>query len=301
MITRWYLRLSLLGLTLAAPRMAHSQCPEPCLIAVRRLRLDSLAGPVETYYSTGSQARAIQDQALLRKAERFFADSLRLETGIHLALLNEADWKRVSDHPYGLPHVSREDRVAFLPATDDGVITRDFMRLERMLSDTVRAKMTREGVTFAEFALSMTDVIGLHELGHTYVTSYGIKPHTRWFNEFLASYFAFVFLQSTHPQQARLIEAMIEARFEQPPPAHTSLDDFEKFYGRTMPPENINWYQAVFMQQIIEVNRSQGLGFLRAVSHALPLAEPDSVSPQTVLDRLNRIHPGFRAWADRHR
>jgi len=299
MIARRYLQVSWLGLSLVAPTVAQSQCPEPCLIAVRALKLDSLPAPVQTYYSAGFQIRATQDQALLREAERFYADSLGLGTGISLALLNAADWKRVNNRPYGLPNLSISDRVAFLSATDDGVITMDLLRLEATLSDTVRAKVVREGISFAEFARSMTDVIGLHELGHTYVASYGINPHASWFNEFLSSYFAFAFLQSTHPRQARLIEAMIEARLERPPPAHTSLKDFEQFYGKAMSPDNINWYQAIFMQQVAEVSRSKGLGFLQTVRDAFPVAESDSVSAGTVLERLERIHPGFRAWADR--
>ena len=299
MITRRCLPL-IWGVTLAATRITGAQCPEPCLVALRALRLDSLPGPVRTYYSSGFQTRARVDQALLREEERFFADSLQLGTGIRLALLNEADWKRVNAYPYGLPNVDTDDRVAFLPATDDGVITMDFLRREPTLSDTVRAKITGEGVTFGEFARGITDLIGLHEVGHTYVISYGIKPHAKWFNEFLASYFAFVFLQTTRPQQARLGEVMIEARFEQPPPTHTSLEDFEQLYDQ-VGPENYNWYQALFLQRVVEVSPSHGLGFLRAVRAAFPMAEPDSVSLGSVLDRLEQIHPGFRVWAGRRR
>jgi hypothetical protein len=66
-----------------------------------------------------------------------------------------------------------------------------------------------------------------------------------------------------------------------------------------MSPDNINWYQAIFLQQVAEVSRSKGLGFLKAVRDAFPVAESDSVSAVTVLERLERIHPGFRAWAGR--
>jgi len=295
-----YLGPSWLLLSLAAAPLSQAQSPPSCLATVRGLHLDSLPGPVPTYYSASFRGRAERDQALLRDAERFFADSLGLPPGLHLALLNEADWRRANNpQPYGLPHVC--DRVAFLPATDDGVITMDMLRRESTLSDTVRAKIAREGVSFGEFARSMTDVLGLHELGHDYVTSYGINPHAAWFNEFLASYFGYVFLQTARPAQARLISAMVAARLEQPPPSHTSFEDFERLYGPTMNPDNINWYQAVFLQRIADVSPTQGLGFLRRVRAAFPLAEPDSVSLESVLDRLEQIHPGFRVWAGRRR
>src|SRR4029077_18721698 len=108
MITRRCLPL-IWGVTLAATRITGAQCPGPCLVALRALKLDSLPGPVQTYYSSGFQTRARVDQALLREEERFFADSLQLGTGIRLALLNQADWKRVNAYPYGLPNVDTDD------------------------------------------------------------------------------------------------------------------------------------------------------------------------------------------------
>ena len=67
----------------------------------------------------------------------------------------------------------------------------------------------------------MTDVIGLHELGHPYVTSYGINAHA-WFNEFLASYFGYVFLQTArHTGTIDQCDGRSQTRAT--PPSHTSL------------------------------------------------------------------------------
>lgn len=271
--------------------------PPGALQQVRGLGLDSLAGPMPVHYSARFRRRAEEVQALLREGARFFADSLGLQTQVRVALLSEADWRRISQVPYGMPYV--QGGVVFVPAAGDGAIADDFLRLEANASPAARAKVAETGVGFADNARRMTDLIGFHELGHVYTSAYGIAPHTRWFNEFLATYWAYAFLHRVRPPLARGWEAMLQAKLDAPAPAHTLLADFDSLYIR-VGPANYNWYQAAFALQAAEVFQAHGLGFLAQVREAFPAqGGGPRLASDAVLARLEQIHPGFRAWADR--
>lgn len=262
---------------------------------VRALGLDSLAGPLPVHYSASFRDRAGEVQALLREGARFFADSLGLPTDVHVALLAQADWQRVAQVPYGVPFV--RGGVVMVPAPGDGAIADDFLRLETSASPAARALVAQTGLSYAQNARRMTDLIGYHELGHGYTTAYGIRPHTRWFNELLATYMAYAFLHRARPELARSWEAVLQAKLDGPVPAHTSLADFDSLYVR-VGPENYNWYQAVFAQQAAEVFRAEGLGFLARVRAAFPAGDGPRMEGDTFLARLEEVRPGFRAWAD---
>lgn len=285
----------LAALTVSAAPAAAQPVARPMVEQVRALGLDSLAGPLPVHYSAGFRGHAAEVQTILREGARFFADSLGLPTTVRVALLAESEWQRVTQVPYGVPFV--QGGVVLIPATGDGVIARDFLVLEAGASDAVRAKVAESGASFAENAGRMTDLIGYHELGHGYTGAYGIRPHTRWFSELLATYMAYAFLHRMRPPLARGWEAMLQAKLEAPAPAHTSLADFERLYIR-VGPENYNWYQAAFARQAAEVFHAQGLGFLTRVREAFP-AGGEQLDSDAVLARLETIHPGFRAWADR--
>jgi len=268
----------------------------PALEQVRGLGLDSLAGPLPVHYSASFRDRAAEVQSILREGARFFADSLALPTTVRVALLSQADWHRVSQVPYGVPYV--QGGVVFIPASGDGVIVDDFLRLEANASPAAHAKVAQTGLSFAQNARRMTDLIGYHELGHGYVDAYGIRAHARWFNEFLATYMAYAYLHRMQPAVARGWEAMLQAKLDAPAPAHTSLAAFDSLYIR-VGPENYNWYQAAFALHAAEVFQAEGLGFLARVREAFPAVQGEArLDGETVLARLEQIRPGFRAWAD---
>ena len=202
----------------------------------------------------------------------------------------------ISQVPYGVPYV--QGGVVFIPAAGDGAISADFLGLEAGASAAVQEKVQETGMSFADNARRIPYLIGYHELGHGYTQGYGIRPHTRWFNEFLATYMAYAFLHRMRPPLARGWEAMMQAKLEAPAPTHTSLADFDRLYIR-VGPENYNWYQSAFAMMAAEVFQAHGLGFLARVREAFPAGEGPALDSDAVLARLEQIHPGFRAWADR--
>ncbi|HEX6038099.1 hypothetical protein [Longimicrobium sp.] len=290
--------LALSPVAAAAQQTAAQTPPPPMVDQVRGLGLDSLAGPLPVHYSAGFRDRAGEVQGILREGVRFFADSLGLaEMPVRVALLTEADWQRVSRVPYGVPFV--QGGVVVMPAAGDGPIAADFLAAEPGASAAARELVARTGLSFADNARRMTDLIGYHELGHGYTTAYGIQTHARWFNEFMATYMAYAFLDRMRPPLARGWEAMLRARLDGARPAHTSLAAFDSLYIR-VGPENYNWYQAAFALQAAEVFRAEGLAFLPRLREAFPVQPPGTprLGGDEVVARLETLHPGFRAWAE---
>ena len=133
-----YLGPSWLLLSLAATALSQAQSPPSCLATVRGLHLDSLPGPVPTYYSASFRGRAERDQALLRDA----GDSSRtrsVPTRPPSGPAERADWRRVNCLCLT---GSLTSVTAFLPATDDVMITMDVIEVDAVGS--VRAKIARE-------------------------------------------------------------------------------------------------------------------------------------------------------------
>jgi len=183
--------------------------PATRLAAVRELGIPSFKGKVTVYYSAGYEQRARELCVLVEEAQQFYEDHLQIKAEFTVAVLSRAGWERVApEMPYGLPSVSADPQVVLLPATPDGVVVEGALALRGKAAAATLAKIEQAGFTFEEGAEKLIDLIGLHELGHVLTLAYGIRPPSRWSNEFLASYFGYAFLREKHPELANLFVAM---------------------------------------------------------------------------------------------
>jgi hypothetical protein len=264
--------------------------------SIRALGVEANPGAVPTYHSPGFAERARTLQRMVEEGRRFFADSLDLRADVNLAVLSEADWSRVTTIPYTIPFFSPGEAVIFLPATTAGPIVDDYLASRPRLPASRLQQISAAGFSFEDGAHTMVDLIGYHELGHLYTRAYGIQPAGHWLNEFLATYFAYAYLRRAQPHLAELWDGMVRPAPDTRPP-HTSLADFDRLYFG-VGPENYFWYQGTFAARVSEVFAERGLGFLAAAREAFP-AGAAPVAGDEALARLERIHPGFTAWAAR--
>jgi hypothetical protein len=282
--------------TIGAPS-APAANPRALMTPELMLRMGAvkLDGPVPAYHSPGYEERARELQRLLAVGMRFYADSLALRAPIRLALLDAAHWQALPEQvPYGVPFYAMPANLVFLPASRDNVVTADYLMRRPDYSAAALARIAESGLSFEEGAFRTVDLIGYHELGHIYTHAYGIRPPTRWLSEFLATYFAYAVLAREMPALAALWDGMtpLPDSFQ---PRHTSLDDFERLYFG-VGPENYFWYQGTFSSKVSEVFAARGLAFLREMREAFPV-EGDRPSAAEALERVERVHPGFAAWA----
>ena len=270
---------------------AASAQTDSTLIKVQALALDSIHTPFPTYYSAGTEERAEELGALLMSASLALKETLGIETEFSVAVLSEADWLNVWPFPYGLPYVSLgEPWVVVLPANPTNSV------LYPLFSNI----LAQEDVS------PMIDNIGFHEVGHIYISTYlyasGGKtmPALRWFDEFLAQYLAYATLHRVSPERAQIWDTYTKRSLETSDPMYTKLTEFdEQYYQYLATPDgtmNYGWYQSVFASQAAAVYDEQGMEFLRQLKESLPWESALDWTTPEVLNALEALEPGFKAW-----
>ena len=270
--------------------------------ALRSLRLDSIPGAMPTFYSPRAEARAKYLQALLGGEIQFFADEFHVALRpVTMAVLNVKQWPYVAgDEPYGMPSIDgTEPPVFVMPASWDGVKWMAVPRRKQVPPAMLRAALAN-GRKWEQVKYEGCDGIGTHEIGHSIIRQLGIDPQTHWFSEFLASYVGYAYLKATDPGQALSNEIFWITGISTAPHRFTKLDEFESKYDELQEryPGNYAWYQLALDQRVIETHQKQGLDFLRQVRAQFPRGGPTLDSAQ-VLDRLESMSPGWRAWSAR--
>jgi len=271
--------------------------PANLLQRVRALGLPSSTDRLTVYFNRGHEAKAVRIRTLVQDARQFFADSLGLSPELAIAVLERPTWDRlITWQPYGIPGVEGAPPVAFLPATDDNLAADDALSLETAISDTARRLIAASGRTWTEASKRYVDLVGLHELGHAFAKAYGIDVPSKWFNEWLATYFCYTYLRAARPADARLWEGVLQGYRDAVHPEHRTLEAFERLYFG-VGAQNYVWYQARFQQQLQRVHDEQGVTFLRRLKQAFPRGATRAASREELLQRLDSIEPGFGAWA----
>jgi hypothetical protein len=196
--------------------------------------------------------------------------------------------------PYGMPFVNQQ--VMVLPFRQEGAVVSAYMAQANHLPDAVVKAVESSKRPFATHVTEMVDLIGYHELGHLYVGELGIAPHNRWFSELLATYFAYAFIEERHPRLATTWRIVSQSD-SLTVPKHRSLADFERLY-LGVGADNYVWYQDRFSERVFAVFATQRLEFLRKVRHAFPRPANEKLTLDQVLERVEKIQPGFKAWAE---
>jgi hypothetical protein len=293
--------------TAGRPQEKKDQKPDPekktpsaQLKAVRELGVPSFTNQVTVYYSKGHKKRAKELSGLVEAAMRFYEEKLKIKAELSVAVLTKADWERVVEGiPFGFPFVSATPHVVLLPATYDGEVVRLVTGLRRKASSATLKKIEKAGFTFEQGAEKLVDLIGLHELGHVLTHAYGIRSPSLWSYEFLATYFAYAYLRDGHPEWATLFAALtFDLQYhDADKPKYTSLDAFDRLYFK-VGPANYGWYQSAFLGRVEQVYDAKKFSFLEKMREAYPIGTKENEPPRVVLERLEQICPGFKAWGE---
>ena len=256
------------------------------------LRID---GPIPVHHSTGADSRARTLQDMLANAAAFYRERLGVSATLTLAVLDPAAWKTVTNDavPYGMPFVN--EGVMVLPFRQEGAVVDAYMAHANDLPDAVVKAVEGSRRPFATHITEMVDLIGYHEMGHVYVGELGIAPHNRWFSELLATYFAYAFIAERLPSLARTWQIASQSD-SHTAPKHRSLADFERLY-MGVGADNYVWYQNRFSERVFAVFATDRLEFLRKVKNAFPRQSNEKLTLDQVLERVEKIQPGFKAWA----
>lgn len=305
-----YLRMLATALTALLPLYSAAQAPDRAaspegsarLSAIRALGLESIAGSLPTYYSPHAARRAKYLQDLLGGELGYYGEQFQFSfEPTALAVLNKAQWDTVAGpEPYGMPSVEgQRPAVVVMPANWDGVSWMLIPKREQVPPPMLR-KMLADGKQWRELQFEGCDGIGTHEIGHSITRQLGIDPKTHWFNEFLASYVGYAYLKSKRPSQVLSNEIFWAVALAHSPHPFTRLDDFEARYEELQEkyPANYGWYQVALDQQVIALYRAYGVDYLKRIRAEFPAGSPALDSAQ-LLDKLERLSPGWLAWSER--
>jgi hypothetical protein len=263
---------------------------------VEALRLPHRPGVTPAWHAPGSGGRAEYLQRLLDDQRTFFGQVFDVEAPIGLAVLAPGDWLQVAPNiPYGMPHVSGKPFTAVMPASWNEV--RWLPLPTREEADPGLVQMSDDlNLDWDEALRSGADLIVTHEFGHTLLHQLEIDPQSLWFGEFLATYVGLTFISEKRPELAgpnRLFNLSVANG----PHPRTSLRYLDENYREIVreSPANYAWYQGRIFERTEAVYAEHGLAFLVEVKRIF--ARGETMTHDEVLDRLEQISPGWKAWA----
>ena len=196
-----------------------------------------------------------------------------------------------------------------IPIGDQSIADQMYLPRQNQASGATRKLLEAAKVTYAEATSKFMIHLVLHEMGHLQVRRYGIEPPNYWLTEFLCNYLSYAYLKTEKPRLALVVEALNLVPTARQP--HTSLEDFETLSRDPKIPtgptnigfDNYGWYQQQFERRAISAyGTCGGVSFLTRVKTAFPsgasgaIAKPKA-APAEALARLERLCPGFEAWA----
>jgi hypothetical protein len=288
-------RILRMALLVALPALGEN--PE-YIAKLRTLGFPSLGGQIPTYYSPAYRSHAQKLKAMAEDMNAFFKAQMGVEARFVWAVLDSHDWTKVTGSPWGFPGPQfggGNPQVIFMPATSGSPVFGLMMaRKEAIPPEQLDAFLKGHHTTFEAVADQFVDLLGFHEVGHDLTLNFGIDPKVHWLHEFLASYWAYAYIAERKPEWKGVFALL--GRPSKVRPKNTSLEDLERLYSGV---DDYGWYQGMFEVHIREMYPEYGLKFLRAIREALPRS-PDSpaLTPRQVLERVEKIAPGFEKWAE---
>ena len=207
--------------------------------AVVNLNLPRQEGRVPLYYSACCQKHAVEIQKAFEDMVSFYQEKLDIDTNVAVAVLDENDWDHVAQQmkdqgfaPYGMTNVSHAPSgvIAFIPADDEGVITKSQLADGRYASTATLKTFASAHLTYDEAARRFILHPAFHEVGHYLTHSYAMDLPDHWLDEMVASYWAYAYEKTRNPQIATIVEGFTE--MSSPPFALASLDEFENAFAK---------------------------------------------------------------------
>lgn len=266
------------------------------------MALESLPGPIPTYYSPGYRERAEMLQAWLRSADAFFQGRLKIAPEFELAVLAPEHWAVLTPGPYGVPFYTQAPHVVVMPAIpEQAVVTQIYSASRVALPPDAAVDLEAVGVSYDDAVLQVLDFIGFHEVGHVYITALGYHPGNspRWLSEMLATYAAYSYLAVERPSAITVWDALSEALLGFVEPTSRSLEDFNAQGARGLGPATYGWFQSHFNLRDTQVVHQRPLAtwFKQLAGTGLDEDTRD-VPTSELLRRLHGFNPSFIEWAE---
>ena len=255
---------------------------------------------VTVYYSNGSEELGKLQFERICNITKYYKEQLNVEPHLAVYVLNEKDWDAAGiPLAYGMPFIDgfTNPHQIVGPATPKGVIVDAVMKYKDVVPQDITDRLASVGMTYKEAAERYPNMIVYHESGHGFQFALGFDKVSRWFGEFLASYFLVHFVWENDPKTAIVFKTMSEATYlDGSKPKYTTLKELEELYMDGVGMQNYDWYQKQINLKIYKVHEKYGLDFIKKCIGAFPDRELNSKETIAILEKL---FPGeFADWAN---
>ena len=278
----------------------------PRLDSIRAIALDSLGANATVYFRPEYRHRAAQVQALLTHFVDFAREHLDIDMRMRAAVLDSADWSRVTSVPYGLPTNSGagSDNLLLAAAKPPERVGGRIMPTG-LLSDFLT--VGHEGghlLTWQLLPDALKSAAAAREPPSPEVIARfrALSQMPAWYWEMVASYFATAFLRETRPQGADAWLHHLREIANVPRPRFHSLDDWSSRVMEATTADstpyrfseegglNQGWYQGVVGQLAAHIHDRAGLALVHHVRSTL--AAPSPPTTEELVTQLETIAPG---------
>jgi hypothetical protein len=273
---------------LASSTCVSAQDPRPTEF-IRTLALDSArVGSISVRFGPEDREYALQLATLCEDAVSFFHGEFTSPFSPQLAVLRPEHWfvpyAGGEGEPYGIPWAWVPDLLITVPASlDAGVLITGPDRQ----ADQRRVRF-----------------VMLHEYGHLASKQFlhpgSDQPYSsvRWFDELIATYFAYAFVRASDPgwAQAAQEEWLVAVESFTPPVVSLDWSHFRDLspieFARTYA-----WYQNLLNLQAAALYDEHELDFLRRIRDRLDWQNAADWTTDQLVPILDDIAPGFQSWA----
>lgn len=205
------------------------------------------------YYSTNAEESAKRIGKSVAGAEAYFSEKFKTKPFYNLLILNPEDWKTFA-HPnaiYGIPHFLPDGRLV-VAAENNDFWRRNTPPVSKIPKELANQLVATYQDKNGEISLQKGfDLLAIHELGHAFQKSVGLKSQRNWMNELMCNVLLHTYIAEKEPENLAALTVLPKVSVQSMDARKlpfTSLADFESKYDEIAQnhPDNYGWYQYRF-------------------------------------------------------
>jgi len=232
----------------------------------------------------------------MSSSRSLFPKTIKVKPTYNLLVLSPTDWKKYA-HPqaiYGIPHYLPDGRLVVASENND-FWKRNIPPIDKI--PTELASKIKEVYTDKNGAINTNafDLLAIHELGHTFQKSAGLKEQRNWLSELFCNVLLHTYLAENDPAQLPYITTFTKVSVQTFPPdrlKYKTLEDFEAKYNEIAMshPDNYGWYQCKFHVKAGEIYDAGGVPAMQKMWNTL-LSQKEKLTDEALMKLLQNSVP----------
>jgi len=268
--------------------------------------LEQLKGAkLPTYHSPEARQRAIELAETAGSCVHYLEGFYENKVENKLLVLNEKDWTKRLEYPYGL--IAGIQNYLWYPlARTENPVFKEMIPYYENAPNNLRIKLSQiypeQSSQYLGTLLRWWELAMVHEYAHNYNRENEVSIQLKWFDELFCDYITWAYLkryEETNPLDVQGIESLSEIMYVggMELVKHRSLEDFEELYVN-VGAANYCWYHGWFNLGAVNLYDKYGEAFIiKIISLYQSESGFDSSSVQLV-SRLDLVLEGFQDWYD---